>query len=56
MPVSFDQLHVYQSSAAAYRALWHLLSVGTVWRDLSLRDAFRTARAETLHDFLQQVR
>lgn len=34
MPVSFDQLRVCQSpSAVARRSLWHLLSVGTVWRD-----------------------
>ncbi len=33
MPVSFDKLRQTTASPSAQRALWHLLSVGTVWRD-----------------------
>lgn len=33
MPVSFSGLHVAEPSPQARRLLWHVLSVGRVWRD-----------------------
>ena len=33
MPVSFSGLHVAEPSTQARRLLWHVLSVGRVWRD-----------------------
>lgn len=33
MPVSFTELHLAEPAPQARRLLWHLLSVGRVWRD-----------------------
>ncbi|MCX6897878.1 MAG: hypothetical protein NT105_04185 [Verrucomicrobia bacterium] len=33
MPISFVQLHQVEPSPAARRLLWHVLSIGCVWRD-----------------------
>jgi len=39
MSVSFSQLHFAEPSPAARRILWHVLSVGQVWRDEPERHA-----------------